>query len=74
LVAYLKSWSDRERAIGAMTLTIKTQIRNGVFISNHLRERAFDVRASAKRSPLNVAAAKLGGRVGFEMDHYHVEL
>lgn len=74
LAAYLKNSSNRERAIHAMTLVIKSQIRNGVFISNHLRERAFDIRLSARRGPLNVAVAKLGGRAAFELNHYHVEL
>jgi hypothetical protein len=74
LIAYLKSQTDRTLAVGAMTLTIKSQIKDGIYISNHLREHAFDVRTTAKRSALEVAAGKLGGRVGLEFNHYHVEL
>lgn len=74
LIAYLKSQSDRALAIGAMARTIKRQMRNGIYVSNHLREHAFDVRASARRNSLESAAAKLGGRVGFEANHFHVEL
>jgi len=74
LIAYLKHHGDRARAIGAMTVTIKSQIKNGVYISNHLREHALDVRSTARRGALEVAAGKLSGRVGREIDHYHVEL
>lgn len=76
--AYLLNRKRRRNAIAAMTRVIQAQVRQGVYISNHLRGRAFDIRSrgrdGAQLAVLREVVQKAGGRVVVEKNHYHVEL
>jgi hypothetical protein len=73
LTAYRLNHRNGAKAIWTMTKVIKAQIKRGVYISDHLLGRAFDIRLSANRATLSDVVHKLGGRLGVEADHYHVE-
>jgi len=68
----------RSRPIGAMTRVIENQVSRGIFISNHMRWRAVDVRSRgwhrARLSVLRQVAQSMGARVLVEANHYHVDL
>lgn len=71
--AYRANRSNPALAARAMTAVIQAQIKRGVYISNHMLERAFDIRlSSAKLALLREVARSLGGTVVLERDHYHV--
>lgn len=76
--AYRLSRRRRRNSIAAMTRVIEAQVGRGIFISNHLRGRAFDVRSrgrgAAQLAILRQVVQRMGGRVLVEKDHYHVEL
>lgn len=74
LAAYRANKNDKEKAIAAMTETIAKQVKRGVFISNHLLSNALDVRVKADFVLLGKVAAKVGGRVITEGNHFHMEL
>lgn len=72
--AYLNNRMNRSRAITAMTKVILGQVRRGLYVSRHMLGRAFDIRlSSARPSLLQKVVRSLGGRMGVEADHYHVE-
>jgi hypothetical protein len=66
------------RSISAMTRVIEKQVSQGIFISNHMRWRAVDVRSRgwhrARLSVLQQVAQSMGARVSVEPNHYHVDL
>lgn len=66
------------KAVREMEKVILAQVRRGVFISNHLRGLALDVRSKgrngARLAVLRQIARSMGGRVLVEKDHFHVEL
>ena len=74
LAAYRANKNNRQKAIEAMIDTIAKQVSRGVFISRHLLSSAIDIRVSADFKFLGKAAAKVGGRVITEGDHFHMEL
>jgi peptidoglycan hydrolase-like protein with peptidoglycan-binding domain len=74
LAAYRANKNEKEKAIAAMTETIAKQVKRGVFISNHLLSNALDVRVKADFVLLGKVAAKVGGRVITEGNHFHMEL
>ena len=74
LNAYRANKGKREAAIKAMTETIAKQVKSGIYISNHLRSNALDVRMTANLKALNEAVMQIGGRIVVESDHYHLEL
>lgn len=61
-----------------MARVIESQMARGIYISNHLRGRAVDVRSrgrgAARLSILRQVARSLGGYVLVERSHYHVTL
>ncbi len=71
--AYTQNIFSTESAVSAMIRVISQQIKNGVYISDHLLERAFDVRLNADFSALREAVRQSGGRVVREFNHYHLE-
>jgi uncharacterized protein YcbK (DUF882 family) len=71
--AFRRNPGDREKATRAMTKVIQAQMIRGVYISDHLLGKAFDIRlSSAKLSALREVVRGMGGRLGVERDHYHV--
>jgi peptidoglycan hydrolase-like protein with peptidoglycan-binding domain len=75
LNAYRRNAGDPVAAIAAIEKTVEDQVRRGVFISNHLRSNAVDVRKpTTNLASLRQAVAHVGGRVVIEGDHYHLEL
>lgn len=66
------------KSISAMTAVIQKQVSCGIFISNHMRWRAVDVRSrgwhQARLSVLRQVAQSMGARVSVEPNHYHVDL
>ena len=65
-------------SVSAMTRVIESQVRRGVFISNHMRWRAVDVRSRgwhrARLGVLRQVAQSMGARVSVEPNHFHVDL
>lgn len=74
LSAYRNNNSSRSAAIAAMTRTISDQTARGVYISDHLRSQAIDIRTSANFSVLRDIVREMGGSILNEGNHYHVEL
>ena len=74
LASYRQNKSNREKAIAAMTETIKKQVQRGVFISSHLLSNALDIRISANLNALKSAVKQVGGRIVVEENHFHLEL
>jgi hypothetical protein len=76
--AYEANRRRPRRAIAAMTAVITRQVRDGVFVSNHLRGKAADLRSwgpqRARIKPLRQIARLRGWRVLVEQSHIHVEL
>lgn len=76
--AYTSQRKRRRNAIAAMTRVIQAQVRKGIYISNHLRGRAFDIRSrgrdGAQLAVLREVVQEAGGRVVVEKNHYHIEL
>lgn len=75
--AYQDNRENEEKAVLLMTKIIRNQIKRGVKISDHLLEKAFDIRSRGKEaailSILREIVRNMGGRVVVEKDHYHVE-
>jgi peptidoglycan hydrolase-like protein with peptidoglycan-binding domain len=75
LNAYRKNKGNPVVAVAEMKTVIESQIKRGVFISNHLLSNAVDVRKrTTNLASLRAAVAQVGGRVVIEGDHYHLEL
>lgn len=78
LVPYKLHRRRPRKAEREMARVIQSQIDRGIYVSNHLRGLAIDVRSrgrgAARLSILRQVARSLGGRVSIERDHYHVEL
>jgi hypothetical protein len=66
------------RAIDAMAAVITRQVDDGIYISNHLRGKAVDLRSwgphRARLKPLRQIARSRGWRVLVEPSHVHVDL
>ncbi len=72
--AYHKNRKGQSKAIAAMTTVIQGQVDRGLYISRHLLGKAFDIRLSTARAPvLGEVVRRLGGRLGIEADHFHVQ-
>jgi hypothetical protein len=72
--AYRKNRKGQSKAIAAMTAVIQGQVDRGLYISRHLLGKAFDIRLSTARATvLGEVVRRLGGRLGIEADHYHVQ-
>lgn len=72
--AYRQYSKSREKALAAMTKTIRGQVSRGVYISLHLVGRAFDIRLSSARiAILTKVVQSMGGQVVVEDNHYHAE-
>jgi hypothetical protein len=78
VAAYNANRRSAKKAVREMTRVIQAQVNRGVFISNHLRGLAVDVRSrgryGARLSVLRRVAQSMGARVSVERDHYHVDL
>ncbi|MDQ3179023.1 MAG: hypothetical protein M3Q33_00735, partial [Acidobacteriota bacterium] len=74
LAAFRTNRNNPQKAIDAIKETIAKQVKRGVFISNHLLSNAIDIRTTANFNSLGKAAAKVGGRVISEGNHFHMEL
>jgi hypothetical protein len=78
IAAYEASPRNPAKAIRAMTEVIRSQIRRGTIISEHLLDIAVDVRSrapdGARLSILREIVRSVGGIVLVEKDHYHVGL
>jgi len=75
-----KRWK-KERIIAAMAEVLEEQVARGIFLSRHMRGRAFDIRSSGlsgrQRAALRAAVAEVGGmRLIYESKppHFHVEI
>lgn len=75
-----KRWR-KERIIAAMAEVLAEQVERGIYLSRHMRGRAFDLRSSGlttrQRSALRAAIAEVGGmRLIYESKppHFHVEI
>jgi len=75
-----KRWK-KERIIAAMADILEIQVARGIYLSRHMRGRAFDVRSSGmsagQRAALREAIAAVGDmRVIYESKppHFHVEI
>ncbi|HKC62156.1 MAG TPA: hypothetical protein VKB86_00895, partial [Pyrinomonadaceae bacterium] len=68
---------SKDEIIEDMKNVIDNQVSNGTYISNHLNERAFDVRSSgmtaAEIEAFRSAVEANGGKVINEGDHLHVQ-
>lgn len=72
--AYRPLSRDARWATAEMARVIRAQVRAGVYVSDHLRGRAFDIRlSSASESILAGIVQKMGGEFVREPDHFHVE-
>ncbi len=76
--AFEENRRSPRRAIAAMTVIITRQVNDGVFVSNHLRGKAVDLRSwgphRARLKPLREIAQARGWRVLVEPSHIHVDL
>lgn len=75
-----KRWK-KERIIAAMADILESQVARGIYLSRHMRGRAFDVRSNGmsarQRSAFREAVAEVGDmRVIYESKppHFHVEI
>lgn len=75
-----KRWK-KERIIAAMADVLEDQVGRGIYLSRHMRGRAFDIRSSGlsarQRSALRAAIAEVGGmRLIYESKppHFHIEI
>jgi hypothetical protein len=75
---YLANRRRPQKALARMTITIQNQIAQGIYVSEHLRGRAVDIRSrgrnGARLSVLRAVAHKVGAKVSVEPDHVHVRL
>lgn len=76
--AYEANRRRPRRAIDAMAAVINRQVGDGVFVSNHLRGKAVDLRSwgpsRARLKPLMQIARARGWRVLVEASHIHVDM
>jgi hypothetical protein len=76
--AFKANRRSRRRAIAAMAAVITRQVGDGIYISNHLRGKAVDLRSwgphRARLKPLRQIARSRGWRVLVEPSHVHVDL
>jgi uncharacterized protein YcbK (DUF882 family) len=71
---YSGNQKNRAAAINSMAAIIQSQVAAGVYVSRHLLGKAFDIRLRGTNlSVLRKIVRSLGGRLGVERDHYHVE-
>lgn len=74
VAAYRLNRRNRIKAIDAMSRVIENQVDRNVYVSRHLLGRAFDVRLSSARPEiLRRVVQSMGGQVGVEKNHYHVQ-
>lgn len=78
VAVYRRNRRRPQGAISLMTRVIEAQLRRGVYVSDHLRGQAIDVRSRGPRganlSALREVARSMRARVLVEKNHYHVEL
>lgn len=78
LAAYLKNHRHPKQAQRAMTKVISDQVARGVYVSNHLKGLAADIRnhgkGAARLSALRAAAHTVGATVLVESECYHLNL
>jgi hypothetical protein len=76
--AWRTNRNDPRKAQAAMTEVIQSQVAHGVFISDHLRGLAVDVRTrgrnGARMGILRDVAQEVGATVTKEVDHAHIKL
>lgn len=76
--AWQLNHKNPQKAQDAMTNVIQAQVDRGVFISDHLRGVAIDVRTrgrnGARMNVLRDVARQVGATVHKEVDHAHVKL
>ena len=76
--AYIKNRRSPQRAQRRLTVVIENQIARGVYVSEHLRGQAVDIRSrgrnGARLSILRAVAHDIGAKVSVEPDHFHVRL
>ena len=76
--AYKANRRRPRKAVREMSRVIQAQLNEGIFISNHLRGLAVDVRSRGRKGArlwvLRQIALSMGGSVLVERDHFHVEL
>jgi len=73
LAAYRNSGGGRDESIAAMSRTIGNQVGHGVYISDHLRSQALDIGTNANYRVLSRIVSDMGGSIGNEGDHFHIE-
>lgn len=72
--AYDPKSRDHRKMTAEMARIIRAQVKAGIYVSDHLRGRAFDIRlSSARLAILNSIVRRMGGEMVREPDHYHVE-
>lgn len=75
LVAYRQNSTNKNKSIKAMAEVIGSQIKRGIYISNHLKSGAFDVSGKTNAKALDSAVKSVGGKYFFEGgNHYHIDL
>jgi hypothetical protein len=76
--AYRANRNRPQKALTEMSHIISAQVARGVYVSDHLRGMAIDVRSrgrnGARLSILREAAHEVGATVLKEVDHYHIKL
>jgi hypothetical protein len=76
--AYSANHHRPQQALTEMSHIISTQVARGVYVSDHLRGNAVDIRSrgrnGARLAILREAAHEVGATVLKEIDHYHVRL
>jgi hypothetical protein len=73
--AYLANPTDKKAAIEAMTKVIENQVKNGNYISSHLRSNAVDISSVDGKyyEDIRNAVTEMGGTSLTEKDHLHVQ-
>lgn len=75
-----KRWK-KDRIVAAMAAVLASQVERGIYLSRHMKGRAFDVRSvgmsGRQRAALRAAIAEVGGlRLLYESKppHFHIEI
>jgi hypothetical protein len=73
--AYLANSTDKKAAIEAMTKVIESQVKNGNYVSSHLRSNAVDVSSVDGKyyEDIRNAVTEMGGTSLTEKDHLHIQ-
>lgn len=76
--AYKANRGNQVKAQREMTRVIEAQVAKGIYVSDHLRGRAVDIRTrgrnGARLTVLQGIAREIGGKVFRERDHIHFKL